>query len=135
MSLEFVPPAYVIENAFVYFLPNKDNIATEGFTALSRLPEELRRCETAAKRLGQNIVLEIHGYADSVGDAAKNADLSRRRAERVREFLVNCGFDPAMLQPIGEGVKAPPPADGRPLPDEAERRVQFKVVSQPAAGS
>ncbi|MFL6531211.1 MAG: OmpA family protein [Chthoniobacterales bacterium] len=128
----FLQSVSVIENAFVYFLVSKDNIATEGFTALSRLPEELRRCESAAKRLGKNITLEIHGYADATGtDGGKNLDLSRRRAERVRDFLANCGFAPEMLQPIGEGVKAPPAPDGRPLPDEAERRVQFKVVPKP----
>jgi len=80
----------VIEHAFVYFLASKDNIATTGFTALTRLPEELRRCESAAKRLGKNITLEIHGYADATGtDGGKNLDLSRRRAERVRDFLAN----------------------------------------------
>ncbi len=124
----------VVENAFVYFLLNKDNIATEGFAALSRLPEELRRCQTSAQRLGLNIVLEIHGYADAIGGAdAKNLDLSRRRAERVRDFLLTCGFDAEMLQPIAEGMKAPAPVEGKPLPDEAERRVQFTVLSRPAA--
>jgi hypothetical protein len=49
----------------------------------------------------------------------------------VREFLINCGFDSTMLVPIGEGTKAPPSPDGRPLPDEAERRVSFKVVPKP----
>ncbi|MDQ6622850.1 MAG: OmpA family protein, partial [Verrucomicrobiota bacterium] len=122
----------VIENAFVYFLVNKDNIATEGFTALSRLPEELRRCQTAAKRLGLDIVLEIHGHADAVGDSAKNLELSQRRAEKVRDFLINCGFDAAMLEPVADGMKAAA-GDGKPLPDEAERRVGFKVRSKPIA--
>ena len=78
----------VIENAFVYFLTNKDDIATEGFAALSRLPDEIRRCETAAKRIGLNVTLEILGYADAVGDEAKNVDLSQRRAHKVADFLV-----------------------------------------------
>ena len=42
----------MIESAFVYFLVNKDNFATEGFAALARLPDEIRRCLAAASRLG-----------------------------------------------------------------------------------
>ncbi len=124
----------IIENAFVYFLINKDNIATEGFTALSRLPDEIRRCDTAARRIGQEITLEINGYADPVGDAVKNADLSRRRAEKVRDFLVSCGFSSEMLQPAGKGRREPAPGE-KPLAEEADRRVEFKVVSHPIVGT
>ncbi len=120
----------IIENAFVYFLIDKDNIATEGFTALSRLPDEIRRCDTAARRIGQEFVLEINGYADPVGDTIKNADLSRRRAEKVRDFLLSCGFPPAILQPEGKGRREPAPGE-KPLPEEADRRVEIKVVSKP----
>ncbi len=57
----------IIESAFVYFLTDKDDIATEGFAALSRLPDEIRRCEKAAKQIGTDVTLEINGYADAVG--------------------------------------------------------------------
>jgi outer membrane protein OmpA-like peptidoglycan-associated protein len=123
----------VIENAFVYFLVNKDNIATEGFAALSRLPEELRRCVTAAQRLGRNVLLEIRGYADPVGNEMLNLDLSRRRAERVREFLIQCGFDPAMLHPVPMGTHGAGAPGAEPLPDDAERRVEFTISSFPAS--
>jgi outer membrane protein OmpA-like peptidoglycan-associated protein len=129
---DFAQSKSVIEQAFVYFLVNKDNIATEGFTALSRLPDELRRCQEAAHRLGTTIKLKIEGFADGVGSETANFDLSRRRAEKVRDFIVSCGFDPAMVEAVGMG-QPPKPAPGeKPLPNEAERRAAFKVVSQPA---
>ena len=131
----FAQSKSIIENAFVYFLLNKDNIATEGFAALSRLPDELRRCQTAAKRIGLDISLEIYGYADAVGDHAKNADLSRRRAEKVRDFLVSCGFDSAMMRPLGMGEEVKPAPGATPVPEEAERRVSLKVVSRPSPGA
>jgi outer membrane protein OmpA-like peptidoglycan-associated protein len=124
----------IIENAFVYFLINKDNIATEGFTALSRLPDEIRRCDTAARRIGEEITLEIDGYADPVGDSLSTADLSRRRAEKVRDFLVSCGFPARMFEPAGKGRRDPVPGE-KPLPEEADRRVEFKVVSHPIVGT
>jgi outer membrane protein OmpA-like peptidoglycan-associated protein len=126
----FAQSKSIIEHAFVYFLSNKDNIATEGFTALSRLPDEIRRCDGAARRLGLEISLEIDGHADAVGDETKNADLSLRRAQRVSDFLVSCGFDAAMLHPIATRRAAPAPGQ-QPLPEEADRRVEFKVVSHP----
>jgi outer membrane protein OmpA-like peptidoglycan-associated protein len=130
---DFAESKSILENAFVYFLVNKDNIATEGFAALSRVPDQLRRCATAAKRLGAAITLEIDGFADAVGPETKNADLSRRRAERVRDFIVSCGFDPAMLRAVGMGERAEPAPGEKPLPEEAERRVAFKIFSQPVA--
>jgi outer membrane protein OmpA-like peptidoglycan-associated protein len=121
----------VIESAFVYFLVNKDNFATEGFAALSRLPDEIRRCETAAKRIGTEISLEIRGSADAVGSEAKNIDLSQRRAQAVRDFLVSCGLDAAMLKPLALGAPSAASAGTKPTPEESDRRVAFRIISQP----
>ena len=125
----------VIENAFVYFLSDKDDIATEGFAALSRLPEEIRRCETAAKRVGLNVTLEILGYADAVGDEAKNVDLSQRRAHKVADFLNLCGFESTVLKPIGLGPAVKPTEVNKVVPELAQRRVSFKVIAQPATAA
>jgi outer membrane protein OmpA-like peptidoglycan-associated protein len=115
----------VIESAFVYFLVNKDNFATEGFSALSRLPEEIRRCLAAAGRLGLEVQIEVHGYADSVGSEAKNLDLSQRRANAVRDFLVKCDFDASLFKAMGMGA---PPVTGQPMPEQSDRRVALKVT-------
>ena len=123
----------IIENAFIYFLLNKDDIATEGFAALSRLPDQIRSCATAAKRLGLEFSIEIDGYADSVGEEALNIDLSQRRANKVRDFLTACGFDAAMLKPTGKGPPLKPAAGDKALPDQAQRRVAFKILSQRSA--
>jgi outer membrane protein OmpA-like peptidoglycan-associated protein len=115
----------VIESAFVYFLVNKDNFATEGFAALSRLPDEIRRCLSAASRLGLEIQIEVRGYADAVGSEAKNLDLSQRRAQAVRDFLVKCGFEPSLFKVMGMGA---PPETETPTPEQSDRRVALKVV-------
>jgi outer membrane protein OmpA-like peptidoglycan-associated protein len=117
----------VIESAFIYFLVDKDNFATEGFAALSRLPDEIRRCLASAKRLGYQSVIEVHGHADAVGSETRNADLSQRRADAVKTFLVACGFEPANFQAMGMGAPPPPPA-GQAAPEQSDRRVAFKVV-------
>jgi outer membrane protein OmpA-like peptidoglycan-associated protein len=124
----------VIENAFVYFLSDKDDIATEGFAALSRLPAEINRCENSARQLGLNMTLEIHGSADAVGNEEKNVDLSQRRANKVRDFLVSCGFESTGLQPIGRGGQRKS-GESEKAPEQSDRRVSFKVVTQPKTPS
>lgn len=120
----------IIESAFIYFLTDKDDIATEGFAALSRLPDEIRRCEKAAKQLGTDMTLEIQGYADAVGTESRNADLRQRRANKVRDFLVACGFEAARLKPTGiEQPFKPGPGD-KALPEQSQRRVALKVLTQ-----
>ncbi|MDB6174890.1 MAG: hypothetical protein JWL59_4201 [Chthoniobacteraceae bacterium] len=121
----------VIETALIYFLPNKENFATEGFVALSRLPDEIRRLQTAAKRVGATIGIEIRGSADAVGSEAKNIDLSERRAKAVFDFLVSCGLDAAMFKPLGLGAALVP--GEKAAPEQANRRVAFRVVSPPSS--
>ncbi|MEY2488514.1 MAG: hypothetical protein QOC70_456 [Verrucomicrobiota bacterium] len=122
----------IIESAFIYFLTDKDDIATEGFAALSRLPDEIRRCEKAAKQLGTDLTLEIQGYADAVGTETRNADLRQRRANKVRDFLVSCGFEPERLKPTSvEQPFKPAPAD-KVLPEQSQRRVALKVLTRPS---
>ncbi len=118
----------IIESAFIYFLIDKDNFATEGFAALSRMPDQIRRCLDSAKRIGRSAVIEIHGHADSVGDEAKNAELSERRAAAVQSFLVACGFDPKNFRVLGLGAQG---ASSAPAPEQSDRRVGFKVVLRP----
>ena len=117
----------VIESAFIYFLTNKDDFATEGFAALSRLPDEIRRCITAAKRLGMELTIEVRGHADSTGISEKNIDLSRRRAEAVHRFLLTCGFDPQLFKPLALGAPSALP-DEQPVGEQSQRRVAFRVV-------
>jgi outer membrane protein OmpA-like peptidoglycan-associated protein len=70
--------------------------------------------------------LEIDGYTDSVGDAAHNLDLSKRRAGAVKSVLVmQFGIDAARLTSNGFGTAKPissnDTADGR----AQNRRVEF----------
>ncbi len=53
-------------------------------------------------------VLSIEGHTDSIGGAASNLALSKRRAEAVRRALVaRYGIAPARLEPRGFGLTRP----------------------------
>ena len=52
--------------------------------------------------------VEIEGHTDNVGSEAYNLDLSKRRAESVKNYLVeNLGIDPARLSAAGYGFSRP----------------------------
>ena len=119
----------IIESAVIYFLPNKADFATEGFAALSRLPDEIRRCLGAAARLGISASIQLRGSADATGLSAKNVELSQERAEAVCRFLVKCELDPNSFTALGIGA---PAVDGieKPVGEQSQRRVAFRVVEQ-----
>jgi len=50
-----------------------------------------------------DIKVEINGYTDNVGTEEANRNLSQKRANRVRDFLVEQGIDTKRLIPSGKG--------------------------------
>ena len=71
----------------------------------------------------QKVVIE--GHTDGVGSDAYNDELSQRRAQSVRRYLVAThGIDAARLQAEGLGKSNPLPGRS-PLAGE-NRRVQFR---------
>ena len=76
------------------------------------LPDALKRqlevfAEVLKTKRGSGKVVRVEGHADASGAATANLSLSQRRAEAVKEFLVELGADPAMIEPVGVGANAP----------------------------
>jgi outer membrane protein OmpA-like peptidoglycan-associated protein len=71
----------------------------------------------------QKVVIE--GHTDAVGTEPYNEELSQRRAQSVRRYLVAThGIEPTRLQAVGLGEHDPLPGRN-PLAGE-NRRVQFR---------
>jgi OOP family OmpA-OmpF porin len=80
--------------------------------------------------LSQNpgLRVQITGYTDSSGSAAHNQKLSERRAETIRDRLVESGIDSARLDTVGYGEENPI-ADNDTAAGRAEnRRIEFDVL-------
>ena len=72
---------------------------------------------------GQPRQIKVTGHADASGTPEANQQLSIKRAEAVKEYLVSKGADPGMLTISGQGSKDPVnPAN--PLAPE-NRRVEI----------
>jgi OOP family OmpA-OmpF porin len=75
--------------------------------------------------------VELQGHTDSRGADAYNLDLSQRRADSVREYLINRGVNASRLEAKGYG-ETQPIADNATKAGQAEnRRVVMKVIANP----
>jgi len=76
--------------------------------------------------------VEIQGHTDSVGSAAYNLNLSQRRADAVKTYLVGKGVGASALTAKGYG-KAKPIASNDTAEGRAQnRRVAFEIRNAPA---
>jgi OmpA-OmpF porin, OOP family len=76
--------------------------------------------------------IEIQGYTDSVGADSYNLNLSQKRAESVKDYLVSKGVSASVLTAKGYG-KADPIASNKTAEGRAQnRRVAFSVTNAPA---
>jgi len=76
--------------------------------------------------------LLIEGHTDSVGSDAYNRDLSRRRAEAVRTYLVSSGIAPDRIVARGYGEAYPRVSNESDAGRQMNRRVEV-VILEPGA--
>jgi OOP family OmpA-OmpF porin len=77
------------------------------------------------------VQVELQGHTDSRGADAYNLELSQRRADSVRDYLISQGLDARRLQARGYG-ETQPIADNATKAGQAEnRRVVMKVIANP----
>lgn len=75
------------------------------------------------------IRVEIRGHTDSQGPASFNLELSQRRAESVRQYVVNAGVDPSRLVAIGVGEEEPVSSNSSPEGRLQNRRIEFRRLN------
>jgi OOP family OmpA-OmpF porin len=76
----------------------------------AELPELLKKqldvfAEVLRSKKGGSREIRVVGHADASGTPEQNQQLSVRRAESVKEYLVQKGADPGMLLVVGLGSK------------------------------
>jgi OmpA-OmpF porin, OOP family len=69
----------------------------------------------------------IEGHTDSVGSDAYNLDLSQRRADAVRDFLLQNGVNPAQLTTRGYGKASPVASNATAEGRQQNRRVELII--------
>lgn len=80
---------------------------------------------TRIKAAPPGSLFEIGGHTDNEGSEAYNRQLSLRRAEAVKEYLVKQGVPAARLQVKGYGAARPVVSNESDLGKEQNRRIAF----------
>ena len=110
----------VLPNSIFRFDFDKANLSQSNRELLSRIAGIL----LASKGYG----LSIFGYTDDIGTQEYNEQLSLRRAEAVKSYLVKAGIDPAIINVKGYG-KTSPLTEGDSNDARAKnRRVEIAVT-------
>jgi outer membrane protein OmpA-like peptidoglycan-associated protein len=108
----------------VLFVTNKSDLLPGAQVKLNQVADALATQDTESK-------IVVDGYTDSQGAAAYNMDLSQRRAQSVRDYLVTRGIAPDRITAQGFGLNSPVADNATPEGRANNRRVEI-VVSQGA---
>jgi OOP family OmpA-OmpF porin len=104
----------------VLFEVNQANLRPGAMRNLYQLAAFLKQNPT------RNVLIE--GHTDSAGSEATNLDLSQRRAEAVREFLITNGVSPDRITARGHGEIYPIASNSSAAGRQQNRRVDVVVM-------
>ena len=106
----------------IYFNFDKATFKDESYNELNKLESMMSE--------NTGLEIEISGHTDNIGSAAYNKDLSQRRANAVKDYLVQKGIDARRITAVGYGEERPLASnDDEREGRELNRRVEFKVIS------
>lgn len=105
----------------ILFRFDKWDLDDRGQTALIDVAKQLQD--------NPNLVVELEGYTDSVGAVPYNVQLSQRRSEAVRRFLVEKGIEMHRIHSIGLGDIKPSGDNTTAKGREQNRRVVVRFFA------
>jgi outer membrane protein OmpA-like peptidoglycan-associated protein len=112
-------------NLNIPFEYNSSELKPEASAQLKQLQSAL------SKESLRNDRFLVAGHTDAKGSAPYNKQLSLKRAESVKRYLVGAGLDPGRLDTVGYGSERPLAPD-RP-DDPANRRVEIRDLGESPA--
>jgi outer membrane protein OmpA-like peptidoglycan-associated protein len=120
----------------VVLTPSSIQIADKvqfGFDSAEILPASFDLLKEVASVMEKNPQIEklqVEGHTDATGTAQHNRDLSQKRAESVRGFLVKAGVNGKRIVAKGFGPDKPIADNGTDDGKEKNRRVEFNILKQ-----
>lgn len=115
-------PEQVLQEVYnnLQFEVGKEVIKPTSFASLNILSQTLKDAP--------QWTLKLSGHTDNTGSAAFNLNLSKKRAEAVKNYLVAQGIDPKRITTEGLGSTKPIASNDTAQGREANRRVEFQVI-------
>jgi outer membrane protein OmpA-like peptidoglycan-associated protein len=105
----------------VLFVSGKYDLLGQAMVKLTDVANVLTKQDPESK-------IAVQGYTDSQGSESSNLELSRRRAEAVRAYLVSHGIAPDRITAEGYGPARPVADNASPEGRADNRRVEIVVT-------
>lgn len=115
-----LPEVVVLEN--VNFETSKATIKPASLPMLNKVAELLKN--------KKNMVIEISGHTDDVGETLTNQKLSEGRANAVKTYLQSKGVKPEQVTAVGFGKTKPVAENTTPDGRAKNRRIEIKILKQ-----
>lgn len=110
-------------NDRIYFETGSDKIQPRSFNVLNQVAAVLLENPRIQR-------IRIEGHTDDVGAEDYNLELSQKRAESVRSYLIEQGIAPGRLSAQGFGESQPLVPNVSQRNRGLNRRVEFKILEQ-----
>ncbi|HEY6308854.1 MAG TPA: phosphate ABC transporter substrate-binding/OmpA family protein [Candidatus Angelobacter sp.] len=108
----------------IYFDPNSARMSLDSRAVVDDIGGQMQAY--------QNTIVDIEGNTDSTGSRTYNMDLSRQRADAVRQYLMEkYGFPGARLRTVGNGPDKPIDSNTTAEGREKNRRTDIKLYANP----
>ncbi|MFO7561852.1 MAG: OmpA family protein [Enhygromyxa sp.] len=116
---EFADLAGILEG--ILFDTNKANIKSDSKPILDRAVEVLQ--------MYPQVRIEVSGHTDSNGGYEHNVDLSQRRAESVKQYLIDNGVAEDRIETRGAGPNEPIATNDTKEGRAQNRRIEVKILT------
>ncbi len=121
LTIQFEQPKiFTLDN--VEFESGKSSLTEESYTELEELTEYMK--------LKEDLVIEIAGHTDDVGEEEPNLILSEARAAAVRNYLITEGISPERILAKGYGENQPIAPNSTPEGRQRNRRTEVRILSE-----
>ena len=105
----------------IFFVRSQAELLSQSHYELDKLVSILKEYPS--------LKIELGGHTDNLGQSSLNFDLSLRRVDTVKEYLVSKGIAPERLHTKGYGDTQPIARNDRELSRRLNRRVEFTILS------
>lgn len=120
LTVKFNPPKlFTLDN--VFFDTGKATLRPKSIEELNELKEYLE--------LKPDIRVEIAGHTDNVGSDESNKELSRKRAQSVKNWLVKKGISSDRIETKGYGESRPRATNKTKEGKQKNRRTEVRILN------
>jgi len=111
---------FIVTLPGVFFDTGKTTLKAGAKNVLSRIATQLQT--------NDKVRVAIEGHTDSVGSEAMNQQLSEKRAQAVKDYLVSRGLSADVVTTVGRGESQPVATNDTPAGRQQNRRVEMIIT-------